>query len=290
MLVYYILVPILYFFAYLPTDILYKLSYPIAFVLRNIIGYRKEVVLKNIRNSFPEKSEQEVQEIARESYRHLADRVVENLKCMTITMDEVEERVVITNPELLHEVYNRGQHLVMMVGHIATWEFGGYRAVTASAHDNFAIVAPVNNKRFNKLIQRTRGKMGMNLIMMNESKAFFALPLAKPTAGIFISDQSPSNMKTCYWTTFLNQDSAFFTGDERYVRMHNAAVIYPKITERKHGYFNAEIIKITDDPNSLPEFGVTEKFVRILEQQIRENPSDWLWSHKRWKHTRPVTA
>ena len=288
MLLYYLLVPILYFFAYLPTNLLYKLSYAIAFVLRDVIGYRKKVVLTNIRNSFPEKSEAEIQQIARESYRHLADRVVENLKCMTITMPEVEERVIITNPEMLHEVYNRGQHLVMMVGHIATWEFGGYRAVTASAHENFAIVAPVNNKRFNQLIQRTRGKMGMNLIMMNESKAFFALPLTKPTAGIFISDQSPSNMKTCYWTTFLNQDSAFFTGAERYARMHNAAVIYPKITERKHGYFNAEIIKITDDPNSLPEFGVTEKFVRILEQQIRENPSDWLWSHRRWKHKRPI--
>jgi KDO2-lipid IV(A) lauroyltransferase len=262
------------------------MSYGIAFILRDVIGYRKQVVLTNIRNSFPEKSEAEIKQIYHESYRHLADRVVENLKCFSITMKEVEQRVQISNPEVLVDCYNRGQHLVMMVGHIATWEFGGYRAITASAHDNFAIVAVVSNPYFNRLIQRTRSKMGMNLVMMDKSKEFLTKPLTKVTAGIFISDQSPSNMKTCYWTTFLGQDTAFFTGAERYARMNNAMVIYPKITERSHGYFTAEIIEITRDPNSLPEFGVTEKFVRILEQQIRENPSDWLWSHKRWKHKR----
>ena len=291
MLTYYLLVPVLYFFAYLPTNVLYKLSYTIAFLLRDVIGYRKQVVLTNIRNSFPQKSEEEVKAIAYESYRHLADRVVENLKCLTITMPEVEERMYISNPEVLHDCYQRGQHLVMMVGHIASWEFGGYRAVTASEHDNFAIVAVVSNPYFNKLIQRTRAKMGMNLVMMNRSKEFFAQPLTKVTAGIFISDQSPSNLKTAYWTRFLGQDTAFFTGAERYARMHNAAVIYPKITERRHGYFTAEIVEITRTPNALPEHGVTEKFVRILEQHIFENPSDWLWSHKRWKHKRiPVNA
>ena len=288
MITYYLLVPILYFFAYLPTNVLYKLSYAIAFLFRDIIGYRKQVVITNIRNSFPEKTEEERKQIYHESYRHLADRVVENLKCFTITMEEVEERVQISNPEVLTDCYKRGQHLVMMVGHIATWEFGGYRAITASEHDNFAVVAVVNNPYFNRLIQRTRSKMGMNLVMMDEAKEFFKKPLTKPTAGIFISDQSPSNMKTCYWTTFLGQDTAFFTGAERYARMHNATVIVPKITERSHGYFTAEIIELTRDPNSLPEFGVTEKFVRVLEQQIRETPADWLWSHKRWKHKRPM--
>ena len=174
----------------------------------------------------------------------------------------------------------------MMASHISTWEFGGYRAITASEHDNFAVVAVVSNPRFNALIQRTRAKMGMNLIMMDKAKDFLVQPLTKVTAGIFISDQSPSNMKTCYWTTFLNQETAFFTGAERYARNNNAMVIYPKITERKHGYFTAEIIEITRDPNSLPFGAITEKFARIIEQQLRENPSDWLWTHKRWKHKR----
>ena len=288
MIVYYLILPILYFFAWWPTGWLYKFSYVIAFILRDVVRYRRKVAYNNIKNSFPEKSEQEIEQIFHESYRYLADRVVENIKCFTITMNEVEERVVISNPEVLSDCYKRGQHLVMMASHISTWEFGGYRAITASEHDNFAVVAVVSNPRFNQLIQRTRAKMGMNLIMMDKAKDFLVQPLKKVTAGIFISDQSPSNMRTCYWTTFLNQDTAFFTGAERYARNNNAMVIYPKITERKHGYFTAEIIEITRDPNSL-EFGaITEKYVRVIEQQLRENPSDWLWTHKRWKHKKPA--
>lgn len=286
MILYYLIIPILYFFAFWPTNWLYKFSYVIAFVLRDVIKYRRKVTYTNIKNSFPEKTEQEIQQIFHDSYRYLADRVVENIKCFTITRKEVEQRVIISNPELLSDCYDRGQHLVMMASHISTWEFGGYRAITASKHDNFAVVAVVSNQRFNQLIQRTRAKMGMHLVMMDKAKDFLVKPLTKITAGIFISDQSPSNMRTCYWTTFLNQDTAFFTGAERYARANNAMVIYPKITELKHGYFTAEIIEITRDPNNL-EFGaITEKYVRVIEQQIRENPSDWLWSHKRWKRKR----
>ena len=290
MILYYLIVPLLYFFAYWPTDWLYKFSYVIAFMLRDMVRYRRKVAYQNIKNSFPEKSEKEIQQIFHESYRYLADRVVENIKCFTITMDEVEQRVQISNPEVLSDCYKRGQHLVMMASHISTWEFGGYRAVTASEHDNFAVVAVVSNPRFNQLIQRTRAKMGMHLVMMDKAKDFLVKPLTKPTAGIFISDQSPSNMRTCYWTNFLGQDTAFFTGAERYARDKNAMVIYPKITKLKHGCFTAEIVEITKDPNSLPFGAITEKYVRVIEQQLRETPADWLWTHKRWKHKRQVLA
>lgn len=289
-IVYYLIVPLLFFFAYWPTDWLYKFAYVIAFILRDVVHYRSKVAYNNIKNSFPDKSEEEIKKIYHNSYRYLADRVVENIKCFTITMDEVEERVQISNPELLTDCYKRGQHLVIMASHISTWEFGGYRAITASEHDNFAVVAVVNNPRFNALIQRTRAKMGMHLVMMDKAKDFLVQPLTKVTSGIFISDQSPSNMKTCYWTHFLNQETAFFTGAERYARNNNAMVVYPKITERKHGYFTAEIIEITRNPGSLPFGAITEKFVRIIEQQLRENPSDWLWTHKRWKHKRPAVT
>ncbi|MDB5281706.1 MAG: htrB, partial [Bacteroidota bacterium] len=75
-------------------------------------------------------------------------------------------------------------------------------------------------------------------------------------------------------------------GAERYAKLHNCAVIYPKIVETKRGHFSAELIKITDSPNSTAENEITEKFVRLLEKHIQEYPSDWLWSHKRWKHKR----
>ena len=283
MITYYLLLPVLYFFAYLPTSVLYKLADVLAFVLRVVIRYRKDVVYTNLRNSFPEKSETEIEQIAKESYQHLADRVVENIRCLTISKQEIEKRVVAGNIQMLNDYYHKGRNVILIVGHIGSWEFGGYRTSINALHWIFGIVSMVSNKRFNELIQRTRGKMGMHLIPMNESKEFFKKELPNISLGIFISDQSPSNSEKSYWTNFLHQESAFFKGAESYAKLHNCVVLYPKIVQTKRGYYSAEIIVITESPNETAENEITEKYVRLLEKHIQENPADWLWSHKRWK-------
>jgi KDO2-lipid IV(A) lauroyltransferase len=289
MLTYYLLIPVLYFFAYLPSGVLYKLADVVAFVLRVIVGYRNEVVYTNLRNSFPEKSEKVIEQIAKESYTHLADRVVENIRCIAISKKEVNARMQAKNIALLNSHYDSGRNVVLMVGHIAAWEFGGYKLSINCKHHIFGIVSLVKNPRFNKMIQRTRGKMGMQLIPMNEGKNFLAQKIEQLSLGIFISDQSPSNPQNAYWTNFLNQSTAFFTGAERYARLHNCVVVYPKIVQTKRGYYKAELITICEEPNALAENEITEKFVRLLEKQIEENPADWLWSHKRWKHKKTHT-
>ncbi|MDB5284399.1 MAG: lipid biosynthesis acyltransferase, partial [Bacteroidota bacterium] len=200
MLTYYLLVPFFYFFAYLPTPVLYTLADVLAFTLRSVVGYRKEVVLSNLRKSFPEKSEEEIKSIAKRSYRHLADRVIENIRCLVITRAEINERVTIKNPEMFDEVYKRNQSVIVMVGHIGSWEFGGYKVSIDTKFKTFGIVSLVSNPYFNRMIQRTRGKMGMELIPMHDSKEFFKKELTVPSLGVFISDQSPSNLARAHWT------------------------------------------------------------------------------------------
>jgi KDO2-lipid IV(A) lauroyltransferase len=121
---------------------------------------------------------------------------------------------------------------------------------------------------------------------MKHAKEFFEQPLKEPSTIIFIGDQSPSNPQNAYWTKFLNQDTAFFTGGERYARKHDCAVVYVAIKQLRRGYYNIEVINICDDVKAYPENGVTQIFIEMLEKTLRENPSDWLWSHKRWKHSR----
>ena len=288
MLTYYLLVPFFYFFAYLPTSVLYGLSDIIAFFLRSVVSYRKEVTYTNLRNSFPQKSEKEINSIAKESYNHLADRVVENIRCLVISAKEINERVTIKNPEIFQELFEKKRSIILMVGHIGSWEFGGYKVSIDTPYKTFGIVSLISNPYFNKLIQRTRSKMGMQLIPMQDSKEFFKQPLTELSIGVFISDQSPSNKERAYWSTFLNQETAFFNGAERYAKLHNCVVVYPKIVQTKQGHFSAELIKIAEEPNKTAENEITEKFVRLLETHIQEHPSDWLWSHKRWKHKRAV--
>lgn len=290
MISYYLLVPILLAFSYLPSAVLYKLAEVIAFVLDKIIGYRRKVVMANLLQAFPEKTEAERKAIATQSYRHLGYHVVETIKCFTITAPEVQKRVTILNPEMISDCYAAGRHVVLMVGHIASWEYGGYKASLYYPYKTCAVVSLVSNPYFNRLIQKSRGKFGMHLIMQRDSREFFEMQPKELTMAILISDQSPSNLKSACWDVFFNRQTAFFTGAERYARKHNCVVIYPKIVQGEPGMYTAELIKITDTPNELPEFGVTKKYIRILEQHIKEHPADWLWSHKRWKHSPPVTV
>jgi len=286
MITYYLVVPFLLLFSYLPSGVLYKIAEVIALFLEHVLHYREKVVWENLRKSFPEKSEQELKKIASQSYRHLGYRIVETIKCFTITAAEVQKRVHIQNPEMISDCYKAGRHVTLLVGHIASWEYGGYKASLFYPYKTMAVVSLVRNPYFNRLIQKSRGKFGMHLIMNSESKEVFTRPLTELTMNILISDQSPSNLKTACWVNFLNQDSAFFTGGERFARQHNTVVIYPKIVQTKPGYYTTELIKIADNPNELPEHEVTKRYVRILEQHLREHPADWLWSHKRWKHKR----
>ncbi len=286
MLTYYLVVPFLLLFSYLPSAILYRLGDGIAWILEHLLHYRKKVIWQNLHKAFPEKSDAELQKIFSQSYRHLAYRIVETIKCFTITADEVQARVQISNPEMISDCYAAGRHVVLLVGHIASWEYGGYKASLFYPYKTSAVVSLVKNPYFNRLIQKSRGKFGMHLITNNESKKVYTMDHTQLTMTILISDQSPSNLKTAYWTNFLNQDTAFFTGGERYARQHNCVVIYPKIVQGKPGWYTAELIKIADHPNDLPENGVTQKYVEVLEQHIRQHPADWLWSHKRWKHKR----
>ncbi len=286
MLLYYLLLPFLYLFSRLPSALLYRISDVIAFTLLYIVRYRKEVVYANLRNSFPDQTAKEIDRIAKQSYTHLADRVVESIKSVTVSKDEIQQRVITENMELLNGYYKKGRHVVLMVGHIASWEFAGYKLSINSRFWNFAIVSRVSNRYFNTLVQSTRGKLGMHLVTMKDAQLFFKKELRQLSVGAFISDQSPPTPSRAYWTNFLHQDTPFFTGAERYARHHNCVVIYPKIVQTSRGHYKARLHLITENPQAEPENGITEKFVRLLENQIRENPSDWLWSHKRWKHKR----
>lgn len=284
MILYCLVVPFLYLLALLPSPVLYKLADVLAFFLRTIFKYRQQVVLTNLRNSFPEKSAAEIASIAKESYTHLADRVVENIKCLTIQQDEFMARCTVENIELLTQLYDEGRDVVLMLAHSNCWEYAGYVAHTLTKFKIFGVYSPAKNKYFNNLIVSTRGKMGMNLISMKDTSAYFKEKHEDRTFHIFFTDQSPSNPRNACWTKFMHQDTAFFYGGARYAVKHNCVPVYAKIVQLKRGYYRVFLSKLKHDVSSSSPDDIVFSFAEHLEQQLQEQPANWLWSHKRWKH------
>ena len=287
-IIYYLLIKPL---SYLPLGVLYYLSDFMYLILYRFVGYRKEVVFTNLRNSFPEKTSQEIDVLSSKFYRHFCDVIIESIRFFSIPKNKAMERLKILNPELLDELYAQGKNIIITAGHYNNWELAAIAFDTQSKHQGVAIYTPLANKFFNKKLKASRTKFGLHFISKKESKIFFNEDFPdgkkdKLCAVIFASDQSPAYSKKSYWTNFLNQDTAVAFGAEKYAKLTNSPILFASVSKKKRGYYEASFELVEDDPINSPPGAITEKHTRLLEQEILQAPEYWLWTHKRWKRKR----
>jgi KDO2-lipid IV(A) lauroyltransferase len=271
----------------LPLEILYYLSDFIFFLVYYLFGYRKKVVFDNMRNSFPEKSENEIRILAKKFYKHLADLIVESTRLFSISEEEIISRYKFKNPELLDDYYDKGKSVLIAGGHYNNWEMAAVGTNPQMKHQAAGIYTPMTNPFFEKVFRKTRGKYGIVLVRKHEVKAFFSEYKDRLTATIFGADQSPSRgTKRVYWTTFLNQDTPVMFGTEKYAKEYNYPVIFIDVRKVRRGYYELFFKTIVENPSSCAYGEITELHTRYLEKIIIEKPEYWLWTHKRWKRKR----
>ena len=271
----------------LPFRVLYVVSDFLYLVLYKVFGYRTKVVKMNLRNSFPEKSEEELKKIEKQFYHHLCDVIVETFKSFTISSKEVLNRMVCLNPELPDYYYDQGRSVLLAGGHYNNWEWIATSLNQQIKHTAAALYTPLSNKFFEKKMRSTRGKFGLKMIPIKKVNEFFEESKTELTATVFGIDQSPRNPTRCHWTHFLNQETGVMFGVEKFAKELNYPVLFSKIDKVKRGYYTFSFSVLTDKPLELPPGEIIETATRLLEEQIRPMPQYWLWTHKRWKHKRP---
>lgn len=259
-------------------------------MIYHVIGYRKEVVLKNIQNSFPEKSAAQHEKIQKQFFRHLCDLIVESIKAFTISNKEVQKRVKCLNPELIDAYADNNQSVVIAGGHYNNWEIFAVAVDKIIKHKTIGIYKPLTNTFFDNKMRTTRSRYGLLMIPTYEVKQYLEKFKDTPTATIFGFDQSPSNIKKAHWMKFLNQDTAVLFGTELMSKKYDYPVLYGRINKVKRGYYTFEFFKVTDTPQETNHGEITETITQLLEKDIIHDPQYWLWSHKRWKHTKPADA
>ena len=272
-------------FSLLPYPLLYFFSDFLFFVVYRVIGYRKQVVLTNLKNSFPEKNTLELKNIMTAFFRHFCDIVMESVKSFTISEKQLRKRLIIKNPEFSNCFAEKGKSIIFVGGHYNNWEICAQGCAMYSNHKCIGIYKPLSNTFINDKINTSRSKYGMYLVSMMQAKKSFKED-SIPKAIVFGSDQNPANPKRAHWVKFLNQDTAVLFGVEKYAKEYNWPVVFVSISKVKRGYYEAEYSLITDMPKDQPHGKITEDFTKKLEQDIINQPEYWLWSHKRWKHKR----
>jgi len=286
---YYIFYPFYLLVNLLPLRVLYVLSDFLFLILYYFPSYRRKVVETNLKNAFPEKSDKELKVIEKRFYKHLADMFIETFKAGFLSRKELEKRFTVTGAEIVNRLYDEKRDIIAVLGHYNNWEMALLLAEKIKPQP-YVIYKPLQNKYFDRLINTQRTKHGMGITAMSMViKVILQSRKDKiNTISMILSDQTPPKNEIQYWTTFLNQDTPVYTGVEKIARKYNMAVVYFHIIKVKRGYYKLEIEKLVDNPDEMAENMITEAHVRRLEEIIRENPEYWVWSHRRWKHKKPV--
>ncbi|WP_044210925.1 lysophospholipid acyltransferase family protein [Flammeovirga sp. OC4] len=268
----------------LPFRVLYVFSDVLYFILYKILRYRTSVVRENLKNSFPDKSIEELKHIESEFYKHLCDIICESFKVFNIKKDEIFERCVYKDLDLLEKYKDR--NLCIVGGHYNNYEYAATTSTGWVGRQVSCLFSKLSNPFFNSRITKSRSQFGLQMIQKDFAKEFINKKHDEPFSLIFGADQSPTFSKNVIWTHFLNQETACFFGPEKYAKENDMVVIYTRITKPKRGYYVVNFEVVTENPLLEPHGEITVKHNRILEKDIINNPQYWLWTHKRWKRDR----
>ena len=282
LLIYILTYPIIKFISILPFGLVYRLSDLISFLLHKVFKYRLKTVKKNLSLVFPKKSKSELNSIEKEFYTHFADISIESIKAYGMSKDEMKKRYRYENIEELMRIQKKNKNIILICGHYSNFEWLlsiGYNV----KGNGYGIYTPMTNRYFDKLFKKIRKKHQAFLVSRYHIKDFMRnLDTDKYHLFGFAADQSPRKVGKSYINNFLGHKVPIFTGAERFSKDYDLSVVFADITRTKRGFYKTVFTEIEDKDSS--KYSVTDQFINLLEKQIIRDPSQYFWTHNRFKH------
>jgi len=287
--IFYLSYCLIFLLSLLPLWVLYLLSDFIFLIIFYVMKYRRRLVFKNMSDSFPNKSEEEIRVLERRFYHWFCDYFVESIKLLTISKQQLKRRMVFKGTDIVDNIVKEGQSCAVYLGHYCNWEWITSLPLWVTPEAQCGqIYHVIENSDFDRLFLRLRQRMGAVCIPMAETlrRIIKYKQEGKQVVIGYISDQVPFWNNIHHWCQFLNHDTPVLTGTERLAQQTGHAVLYLDVTRPKRGYYIAEFKLITREPQKMKEFKLTDIYYKYLEQSICRAPEFWLWSHNRWSRTR----
>jgi len=266
---------ILWSLSLLPLRILYIFGDIFSWILSHILYYRSDVIDDNLDYSFPEKHSEELSIIKKKYYLYLGELLAEIIKSTSAGKNFYQNHLLI-DEETLHimrQLKHRNANILILTGHIGNWEWAA-KALSIHSPEIPVIIMyrPLSSLIFDRLIHLIR--TSKHIILMNEKKITLLKNVVKPTIVAMVPDQSPTGIRRIEWHQFLSQNTPFTSSPLRIAEILNAQSYYCNIIRLKRGLYKIHLSHIT---------GGMGDYVQLLENNILQAPSTWLWSHKRWK-------
>ncbi len=274
-----------------PFRMLYALSGGLYFLTYHVIGYRKKVVSKNLTECFPEKSPEEIKKIEKAFYRYFIDNILETCKMGALSAEEMSRRMNFVNVEDINRRLREGKSIALYLGHYGNWEWISSMPLHLEKSAVGAqIYHKLSNEDFDKIMFENREHFGAINIEMRKTARFINEMAAENKVSIigFIADQSPRKKDANYFIPFLNHSTPVLTGTEKVTKHYGFDAWFIKVKRVRRGFYEAEFVHMHSDPDSLPDFKLTDIYYKMLEQEIRSHPELYLWTHKRFRYAKPL--
>lgn len=283
---YYLLFGLLYLISLLPMRVLYWVADFIFFVLYRLAKYRIPIVLNNLEQAFPDKSESEREEICENYYRNLSDSIVETIKLLSISRKELNRRMT-CNWEVFDAMTTFNRNGQGYMSHQFNWEWGTVLCNWNSPRRFHGLYLPLSNKAMDRLFYYMRSRSGTGLTKLDDMQQEMNTIQSRETLWGFIADQNPATIRRASWHDFMHRKTAFFKAPEILARRYNNLVYFGEIVKLRRGYYHINLKLAFDNPRETRDGEITEAYVRHLEESIKRQPANWVWSHRRWKHVFP---
>jgi KDO2-lipid IV(A) lauroyltransferase len=273
----------------LPFGVIYWASDCLSLFLAYVVKYRKDVAESNLKKAFPGISQKEINRIYLKNTKHVADILLEGTRNMTMTEERLKSRIVFKNTEIFEKYYKEGKSVILMGSHCNNWEYIITSQNLYLPHLAVGIGQPLTNPFFHYEINKRRARFGMKIVHAKTYKDEIEKNIAEknPVSVLVLADQSPPNIHRAYWGKMFGVDTPYAYGGELLARKYDMPVVYLKNTKTKRGIYEVEPIVLAEKPNEEPYGGIMDKYISVMETQIKAQPEFWLWTHKRWKHLPP---
>lgn len=281
---YYLVYGFLYLISLLPLRVLFVISDGIYALVYYCIGYRKEVVMSNLDIAFPEKSRSEKVRIAKQFYRNFIDNFIETIKMLSASNAYLKKQLT-GNWDVLSELYKKSKSCNVLLGHMFNWELGNHVASLEMDYPFLVVYMPIASKLINRLFLKLRSKGKTRLLSAHNMRSDMLPYRNQLYALALVADQNPAHPSKAYWLYLFSRPAPFVRGPEKSARANELPVVFCHFEKIKRGYYRAVLRLETEYPRSMPEGALTLRYVRYLENVIRQDPAMWLWSHRRWKHS-----
>ena len=274
--------------ALLPFPFLYGLSDILYFIIAKCMKYRQGLIRTNLRNSFPEKDNNELLKIENDFYRQFCDNIVETAKLLHISDKQVDKRITVTGGEIVDRLTSEGHPVILYLGHYGNWEWVPAIVRHFSVPEICAqVYKPLHDKAFDRIMLKIRSRF--NPVSIPQKKVFRTL-IGWRNEGRrfitgFIADQRSNLSISHHRTVFLNQTTPFNPGGEEIGGRINAAYLYLDVEKPLRGHYHFTFKEITPSEADMDgDSPYTRKYMSMLEETIRRRPGLWLRSHRRWRY------